>query len=354
MSSKKFLKIVLGLSFFVAILIGGVNYIVDPLWMFDHSNKFNQKQDGFDERQQKTNYIYFKSKGYFDGILLGSSRATFVNQNDFKNMNIFNYSSSSMQPFEYKGYIDFAKKIKGKDLKYIIIGSDFYGTNIPKDIKFENPEFYIGNTLNFAYKSVLSVDAIYKSIKNIKFSLFGTSMYYDRENIKYQDKVSEDERNIRYAINIKRHTLELSYPKYKYNDEYINILKTIKNENLNSKFIIYTSAVTSDLLVAIIKNGKRWEDYKRWLHELVEVFGEVHHFMTINTITKNLENYPDDDHAYPSVLKLLANKLSNFPNKDIPEDFGVLVTKDNINEHLENLRKQIKEYDLSKLGVDLK
>ncbi|MGJ0343193.1 hypothetical protein NG788_00990 [Aliarcobacter cryaerophilus] len=352
MSSKKILKIVLGLSFFVAILIGGVNYIVDPLWMFDHSNKFNQKQDGFDERQQKTNYIYFKSKGYFDGILLGSSRATFVNQNDFKNMNIFNYSSSSMQPFEYKGYIDFAKKIKGKDLKYIIIGSDFYGTNIPKDIKFENPEFYIGNTLNFAYKSVLSVDAIYKSIKNIKFSLFGTSMYYDRENIKYQDKVSEDERNIRYAINIKRHTLELSYPKYKYNDEYINILKTIKNENLNSKFIIYTSAVTSDLLVSIIKNGKRWEDYKRWLHELVEVFGEVNHFMTINSITKNLENYPDDDHAYPSVLKLLANKLSNVENKNIPEDFGVLLTKDNIDEHLENLRKQIEEYDLNKSILD--
>ncbi|OCL98870.1 hypothetical protein AAX29_01380 [Aliarcobacter thereius] len=71
--------------------------------------------------------------------------------------------------------------------------------------------------------------------------------------------------------------------------------------------------------------------------------------MTINTITKNLENYPDDDHAYPSVLKLLANKLSNFPNKDIPKDFGVLVTKDNIDEHLQNLRKQIKEYDLNKI-----
>lgn len=349
MSSKKFLKIVLGLSFFVAILIGGVNYIVDPLWMFDHSNKFNQKQDGFDERQQKTNYIYFKSKGYFDGILLGSSRATFVNQNDFENMNIFNYSSSSMQPFEYKGYIDFAKKVKEKDLKYIIIGSDFYGTNIPKDIKFENPEFYIRNTLNFAYKSIFSIDAISKSIKNIKFSFFGTSMYYDRENIKYQDKVTENERNMRYSINIKRHTLDLSYPKYEYNNEYINILKTIKNENSNSKFIIYTSAVTSDLLVSIIKNGKRWEDYKRWLHELVEVFGEVHHFMTINTITKNLENYPDDDHAYPSVLKLLANKLANVENRNIPEDFGVLVTKENIDEHLENLRKQIKEYDLEKL-----
>ena len=35
-------------------------------------------------------------------------------------------------------------------------------------------------------------------------------------------------------------------------------------------------------------------------------FGEVNHFMTINTITRNLENYYDDNHAYPSVLKLLA------------------------------------------------
>ena len=349
MKSTKWIKIFFGLSLIGVLFIGGVNYIVDPLWMFDHSNKLNQKQEGFDERQQRTNYIYFKSKGDFDGILLGSSRATFVNQNDFKNMNIFNYSSSSMQPFEYKGYIDFAKKVKGKDLKYIIIASDFYGTNIPKDIKFENPEFYIGNTLNFAYKSIFSIDAISKSIKNIKFSLFGTSMYYDRENIKYQDKVSEADRYKRYTENIKRHTLELSYPKYEYNNEYINILKTIKNENLNSKFIIYTSAVTSDLLVSIIKNGKRWEDYKRWLHELVEVFGEINHFMSINSITNNLENYPDDDHAYPSVLKLLANKLSNVENKNIPEDFGVLVTKDNIDEHLENLRKQIKEYDLNKI-----
>ena len=71
--------------------------------------------------------------------------------------------------------------------------------------------------------------------------------------------------------------------------------------------------------------------------------------MTINSITNNLENYPDDDHAYPRVLKLLANKLSNFHNKNIPEDFGVLVKKNNIEEHLENLRKQIEEYYLIKI-----
>ena len=37
MSSKKFLKVVFGLSFFVAILIGGINYIIDPM---GYNNKF--------------------------------------------------------------------------------------------------------------------------------------------------------------------------------------------------------------------------------------------------------------------------------------------------------------------------
>ena len=58
MKSTKWIKIFFGLSLIGVLFLGGVNYIVDPLWMFDHSNKFNQKQDGFDERQQKTNYIY--------------------------------------------------------------------------------------------------------------------------------------------------------------------------------------------------------------------------------------------------------------------------------------------------------
>ena len=44
--------------------------------------------------------------------------------------------------------------------------------------------------------------------------------------------------------------------------------------------------------------------------------------------------------------------IPNVENKNIPEDFGVLLTKDNIDEHLENLRNQIEEYDLNKLGLD--
>ena len=47
--------------------------------------------------------------------------------------------------------------------------------------------------------------------------------------------------------------------------------------------------------------------------------------------------------------KLISAKIFNDKSVEVPEDFGVLVTKDNIDEHLENLRKQIKEYDLNKV-----
>ncbi|QFR42449.1 hypothetical protein [Sulfurimonas xiamenensis] len=331
MQAKKFLIFVF--SFFVFIVggVGVVNYVIDPLWTFSHSNNFNSLQKGLDERQQKTNYITYRNLEKYDGILLGSSRTTFINENDFIDMNIYNYASSSMLPYEYKGYIDYFREKINKPLRYIIIGSDFFGTDTPdfQQIKFQKPEFYIKKSNEHFYrlKSLLSIDALNYSLTNIKNSFFGAKDYYDRNNIKYQQKVSENERLHQYTKNLVRHTDELSGEKYIWNNDYRKIHETIKKENPISEFIIFTSPVTADLLVSIIKNGKRWKEYEKWLRELVAIFGEVHHFMAINSITKNLNNYPDDDHYYPHVAKLLANKISGVVNSNIPKDFGVLVTK---------------------------
>lgn len=320
------------------IYIGTINYIVDPLWLFNYDNKYNQKQLDFDERQQKTNYLYFKSKKDFDGVLLGSSRATFINQDEFKNMNIFNYSANAMSPKEYQGYIDFAKKLRKEDLKYIILGLDFEGSSINKDTRFQAPQSYIDKTTSFLYryKMLFSLELFDKSKEQIK-NYQNYDRYYNRNNIKFQDKVTEEERQKRYKETLASHIENLKTPNYVYNDNYINILKNIKDENPNSKFIIYTSAVTADLLLATIKDANRFKEYKMWLSQTIEVFGEINHFMDINSITTNLQNYPDDDHAYPDVLKLLANKLTNVENKNIPEDFGIKLTKDNLDIYLEKL-----------------
>ena len=71
MSSKKFLKVVLGLSFFVAILIGGVNYVVDPFNIFH--TKFLKEQFQMNERFMKIEYLE-ENKNKYNSYMFGSSR----------------------------------------------------------------------------------------------------------------------------------------------------------------------------------------------------------------------------------------------------------------------------------------
>jgi len=347
MNDKKWIKIFFIISLLGIVFVGSINFIVDPLWSFKHTNKFNEIQLHFNERQQKTNDVYFNGLDKYDGIMFGSSRTTFINQNDFHNMNIYNYAIDSMYPFEYEEYLKLAKEAKGKEFKYIIIGADFYNSMKRRIKRFENPSHYIDNTRStfYQYKMLLSIDAFKKSLKNIVSNLFKQpNVYYTRNNVKFRAKVSEKERIERYTKNLKRHTENFVGDNYKSNKEYINILKRLKKENPNTKFIIFTSPITADLLVSIIKNGDKIEEFEKWLKEIIEVFGEVYHFMTINSITTNLQNYPDDDHLYPKSTKLLANKLSGKKNSSIPKDFGVLLNENNIDDYIMNFKKQLKQY----------
>jgi len=346
MSSRKWVKIWGFITMFALISVGVFNYLMDPLWLFSHKFSFNNIQSSFSERQQKTNLIHFRNVSSHDGVLVGSSRSTFINQNDFTGMRIFNYAVDSMNTFEYKGYIDFFKN-NIKNLDYIIIGADFYNTNTPKNITAELPKYYIENTQAPLYrlKTLISSDALNYSIRNIK-NYFRDSKdnKYNRDNVRYRNKASEEDRLRAYTKNIKRHTSYFVGQEYKYNPQYLSILNAVKNDNPDAKIIIFTSPISADLLVSIIKNGKRLEEYRKWLNDLVDIFGSVYHFMDINSITTNLDNYPDDDHYYPWIGTFVANRVSGKTNDNIPDDFGILLNKCNLDDYLSEFEKEVRLY----------
>lgn len=337
MSNKKWIVIWFS-TFSIIPFIVLINYYIDPFWTFSHKHQYNSYQKPFNERQQKTNYIYFNSLDKFDGILLGSSRTTYINQNDFGDMNIYNYSFNSGHPYEFKGYIDFAKEVKGSDLKYIIIGADFIGTKIPSVVKTKDPSFYTEQTksIGYKYKTLLSFDTFKESIKNIKISKKKKSRrWYDRNNIKYRESISDKRRLSSFTSNLNGRINFFKSDKYIYDEEYYKKMKEIKDNNPNTEFIIFTSPVSAALIETITKN--RLDDYKRWLKELVDIYGKVYHFMTINTITKNKLNYPDAEHYYDFVGKLLSNKISQQKNNKIPKDFGIILDNNNISSFLNSL-----------------
>ena len=71
-----------------------LNYLVDPYWCFDHEILIGRYQAGFDERQQKTNFLTF-NKGAFDTLILGSSRLTYTDTRDVPGR-AFNFATSKI------------------------------------------------------------------------------------------------------------------------------------------------------------------------------------------------------------------------------------------------------------------
>ncbi|MGK7937639.1 MAG: hypothetical protein AB4206_17880 [Xenococcaceae cyanobacterium] len=60
--------------------------------------------------------------------------------------------------------------------------------------------------------------------------------------------------------------------------------------------------------------------------------------ITTESIGDRMDNYIDNSHYSPQAGDLVLNRILSFQTEKIPEDFGILVTSDNIESHLEQIR----------------
>ncbi len=329
-----FIKWFFLLCLFLFLVVGWIVYFIDPYWSFSHSNRFNSLQFASDERVQKSNMVFFRNFDY-DTLILGSSRVAFINQDDFAPMKAFNYSFSMAMPHEYESYIEFAKSRKGRDFKTIIIGMDFFGTN--KNVKnfvdskkiFENIK-----SIGYRYKMLFSIDALKNSIENIKRSLLNHAggRSYDRNNIAYTTKMDK----VLVEESVKKMQMKdyiANMDDYSFDENFKNILLNIKKDNPNTTFLIFTTPVSSDYLKKIFNYGL-YDDYTRWLHDIVEVFGEVVHFMDFNTITNAYPDFfMDYHHLYPEFTTMIVKRILKRDDKNIAEDFGTVLNEKLVKEY---------------------
>ncbi|RKL68139.1 hypothetical protein CR203_06545 [Salipaludibacillus neizhouensis] len=342
---KRWVIVTLLIPLVIITCVGGFNYYIDPLWTFSHVNKLNTSQDSFNERQQKTNIVTYREFDY-DTLLLGSSRTTYINQHDFMGLDTFNYALSSMSIQEYNDYIEYAKKENKKEFEYIFIGLDFYATNKNREM-IEDPQIYINKANEFMYrfKNLISVDLLKQSIENAKSSSAEDQYFtrsYNRENVATAKVAEGEEVKKEIEKTVESYRESVYGPGYEYNDDIKKIFTELKENNPNTTFIVYTTPVTSQLFNLLYEEN-RLQDYNQWISDTVEVFGSVYNFMYTNSITSDSSNYYDGHHFYPDVGTLIAHKIINHENKDIPEDFGVLVTDDNLSEHLNFVERTLTE-----------
>jgi len=325
--AKKWVKKYLSLIIFLFFLVLTVNYIMDPFWTFNHSYNFNSVQKGTNERQQKSNYIYFTDKK-FDTLLIGSSRTTYMNPYFFDNFKVFNYSTVAMRPQEYPVFLDFAIKESKQPIETIILAVDFFGYLDNKLFKYNEGPKIIENTKSFLYrwKTLLSFDALNTSFKNLRDYIKDEPDRYTRDMVKSFEKREPASIEGQIIVDIEDYKNEAYSGKPNIN--YFNILNGVKEEYNDKKFIIYTTPVSYPLFQEMVRLGHE-ENYKNWLRTLVEIFGEVHHFMYINSVTKDYtKHFGDSNHVYPETNKIIADTITQKRNRI--EDFGIILNKNNI------------------------
>jgi hypothetical protein len=340
MSSKKWLNIFLVLSFCSVGFVGLVNFVVDPLWIFDHSNRLNKLQSGFNERVSKTSYIKYhedvlKDK---DTLLLGASSSTYFDENKFPGYSVYNYSVSSFSPNEYEKFTNFAESVKKENFDNIMLGLDFglyfFHDDVPLNINDFND-----HRILFAVKKYLSLDMIRHSFVNIKRSLDNSTSHraYTRNNIVRVDKLTEYE-----VKKIVDNSLEKYMKKSTVDPKYLSSLKSYKEKYSDRHFIVYTPPLAKPFLTKIYSDEKLKNSYIQWIRGITEIFGEIYFFTLPNEFSENYSTDSKDGiHYYPDSGEKIGRVIFN---EKMKPNLGIILKRDNINQSLINLNKQIDEY----------
>ncbi|KKB41180.1 hypothetical protein [Bacillus thermotolerans] len=320
------------------------NFYIDPYWMYGHSHSFNDHQVTVDEREQKTNQIFFQDFSY-DTIILGSSRTTYINQNSFKGMKAYNYAVNNMSIREYDTFLKFAKENSDQKVRRVIIGMDFFKTSISES---ERPASLVNYEKKvhqpfYRIRSLMSLDLFKYSLRNFKMSKdnnVAELRVYDRSNVADAKVVSTEEAEKNTKEKIERFRDEFYGANYQYNPRYKEYLTIFKSRHTDVDFIIFTTPISAELFYAMVEEG-HLDDYERWLRDIVDVFGGVYNFMYPNEVTLDLSNYFDGHHFYPHIGDRIAHRL--LEGTDVQESsFGVYITKNNIDKHLREVKQLAK------------
>lgn len=349
---KKFIKLFFIGSLSIMSIVSVINWYVDPMWIFNHPQPTISIKEVFDERQQKTNLLYFRSFDY-EGVMLGSSKMTIVDQTKIKKHKIFNYAVNAMNLEEFNNFIEYAKKKNKKPFKVIILGMDLCSIEKPQDDNVYDFKKLIETTEDPFYKTkmLLSTDILSFSKTNVYFNLKESAYshhfkIYGNQFIAYS--IKKDPVLVKHKVD--------TYPKPKkgieYNrDWYLNNLKKLKANNPDTNFIILTTPPTAPWFNTLMLQEHTSESYRLWLKDMIEVFGHIYHFAYINAVTKDYPHtYVDPGHYSSDIGELMLNKIFNQPTHEkfskYIDDFGLVLTKDNFDLNIDKFITDAKQYKI--------
>ena len=341
---RAILLIIIGLG-----LVAVINYIIDPYGIFrkDFSWQFIEPNKHY----IKVRYVSQHPNRY-DCFLFASSRGNNIDARKIKGGKCYNMQHSGGLPREHLNTMRYLLK-KGVDIKFAVIALDEFSFQY-------SPDEHLSQPMRHHYPLVLNESRFLYIMQYLFF-------WHDWKIMKaclngYKNKLKSIEGSVQYDIyetgqslspgeditieqdpvtHINKPAFQKRFqPSDVYMDGVIKDLKDLvqfaRENHIQLKFFIVPFYVTKYLDAG----PDEMDRFKRELAALSDFWD----FSGFNSITTNRYYYYETWHFRNLVGDMILSRMSGEKNKDVPEDFGIFVTAQSIEQHLQQLRQQMKNY----------
>jgi hypothetical protein len=350
-TSKKWIRVSLFTTLFGFTILMLINYIIDPFNIF-HS-KILKHDFQVNERFVKIEYLE-ENHNKFNGYMIGSSRIGTTPPKTVEqyipNAKIYNMTLNGATLYDYLMHIRYMIKknypIETIYMQLDVINMTYYG-GLESDYLSKLHPYIEDKSLPLFYFDYLSgffpFNIKNKIDQNINYTFKTTYVLETGIWANPTDEKKIDVNCKEYVANQKSfHTKNRRILKYLTQKETIRDLKEITALCRANNIKLYTFMMPHN---QIMMDSFSIEDYLDYLKDIANIT-DFYDFSGYNTITTNNCNYYERSHYRPLVGELIAAKIFNTNKIDVPNDFGKLVTKNNIVEHLNNRKKEILKHDI--------
>ncbi|HME42589.1 MAG TPA: hypothetical protein VKF36_05835 [Syntrophorhabdales bacterium] len=329
---------------FVALL----NYIVDPqgvfrygVWRHDVSHQFFiQPSKNF----IKTRYVALNPQKY-DCLIFGSSRVNGIDGRQIKNATCYTMSYPDALPRNHLDNLRYILK-RGARPRIVLIGLDEFAYK-------EDPAEHFTDYMRYPYPPAVHQNRVLFYLKylirysprsmNDQFEGFvgkRQPIPYDHYGTGLDEAPAEGDRAIEAdPVNYVKDT-RFEQPMLTQGDRIREALEEIREtvdllKAHGIRLIVFINPIHK---VTYLATGL--EKFLLFEKELSKITS-FYDFSGLNSITTNNYYYYETSHYRRNVGAMMLARMFNESSVKVPADFGVLVTKENIDQHLADLKTQV-------------
>jgi hypothetical protein len=342
MKYRCFNLITFAVAVLLCVLFATINYVVDPFGLF--RKDFRRQKRAPIEHFIKMNHVLNNPTKY-DSFLFGSSRVGKIDVRRIKDGRYYNFNYAEAVPGEYLKDIQILLGMNIK-IKNILIGLDDFSYKI-------DPASHLDTTVRLPYGSKMENIRVYMvSLLRIPkiawirdfFDEAPVKVFYD---IHESGMVLHKEEDLRIECNREAHVNDKKFKTpFHYDGE--RIADTIRDigkiksicDSHHIRLVFFINPIHKTTYLD--SDPRQFDRFKRALIRITDYYD----FSGLNCITVDNYCYYETSHYRYFVADMIIARIYNETSLNIPEDFGVLVVQDNIEDHLHYLKQRQNAKDL--------